>query len=71
MKLFSLCDALLVVSETRPTSKMSFTFVARETNFSERERRFRHTVATRLVKDVCYITPKTFMRRIKYVRFRH
>ena len=57
---FSLCGVLLVVSEIRPTSKMSVTFVAGESNVEERARRAGNAIAARLVTDVCYITPITF-----------
>ena len=57
--------------ETRLTYKMSVTFVAGDANVGERARRARHTVATYLVTDVCYITPTTFMACITYVLYSH
>ena len=51
---FYLCGNLLVVSEIRPTSKMSVTFVAGETNFGELARKANHAIAARLVTDVLF-----------------
>ena len=68
---FSLCGALLMVSETRPTSKMSVTLVAGDANVGECARRDRHTIAASLVTDMCYITPTAFMTCITYLLFSH
>ena len=66
---FSLCRALLVIGETRPTSKMSVTFVAGDAKVVERARRAVHEVAECLVTDVCYFTPTTFVARPTDVPF--
>jgi len=58
---FSVCGTLLVVSETRQTSKFPVIFVAGETNVGERARGVGNAIATHLVTDVCYITLTTFM----------
>jgi len=68
---FSLCHTLLMVDETRQTSKISVKYVAGAANVGEHVRRFRHTVATYLVADVSYITPTTFMACITYVLYSH
>jgi len=57
--------------ETRLTYKMSVTFVAGDANVGERARRARHTIATNLVTDMCYIKPTTFMTCLTYVSFSH
>jgi len=68
---FSVSGALLVVSETRPSSEMSVTFVAVVTKVREGARRARHTVATRLFADVCGVTFTCFVARFTYVLFGH
>jgi len=60
-----------MVGVTRPTPKMSVTFVAVGANVGERARRASHTVATCLVTYMCYITPTTFMACSTYVSFSH
>jgi len=60
-----------MVSEKRPTSKVSVASVAPDANDGECARRACHTVATRLVTDMFYITPTTFITCIKYEPFRH
>ena len=54
-KQISLCRALLIVGETRPTSKMSVTSVAGDAGVGERARRARHTVASSLRTDLLYL----------------
>jgi len=68
---FSLCVALLIVIETRLTFKMSVASVAGDANVVVCARRACHTVGTRLVTDMCYIAPTTFMTCIIYVHFSH
>jgi len=60
-----------MVGETRPTSKMSVTFVAVDASVGESTRRASHAVAACLVADMCYISPSTFMTCITYVIFSH
>ena len=43
---------------------MTVTFIARETNVGERAQRAGHTIATRLVTDVCYFTITTSVARL-------
>jgi len=50
---------------------MSVTLVAGDANIGERARRVRHTIATRLIRDVCYIAATTFMTCTTYEPFRH
>jgi len=66
----SICRALLVFGETRPTSKISVTFVAGETNVGERARKARHAIV-HVWSQTCYITPTTFMACVTYILFRH
>ena len=68
---FSLRGYLLMVSETLPTSKMSVASVAGEANVGEYAGRARNAIATRLVTNVCYIAPTSFMTCITYVLFGH
>ena len=63
---FYLCGAVIVVSEIRPTSKMSVTSVEGNGKVGERARRARHAIARRLVTDMCYIVPTTFMTCITF-----
>jgi len=62
---------MLVASEILPTSKMSVTNFAGETNVGERVRGARHTVATLLVADMCDVTFTRFFVRLIYVPFGH
>jgi len=60
-----------MVGETRPNSIMPVSFVAGETSAGEHARKARHTVVTRLVTDMCYIAPNTFVACITYVSYIH
>jgi len=64
------CGNVLVVSETRPSSKMCVPFVAGVTNVGERARRVGHAIAALLVTDY-YITATTLMTCIKDVSSCH
>ena len=57
--------------ETRPTSKMSFTFFTGVANLGKCAWWASHTIATILVTDMCHITPTTFMACFTYVPCSH
>lgn len=59
-RIWIFCRTYLVFIETRPTSKVPFALVAGYSNIFERVRRAIHAFATRLVTDVCNVSPTHF-----------
>ena len=61
----------LMIAETRPTSKVSVTFFAGDSNAFVRTRRARHAVDTRLVTDVYHVSFTPFVASLTVVLFCH
>ena len=68
---FFLCGALLVFSGTCLAPKISVTNGAGDSDVGEGARWPSHTVATRLVADVCDITCTRLVTRFTHKLFRH
>ena len=65
------CGTLLVVRETRLVPEMCATFGTVDSDVGGGARRHSHTVATRLVADVCDITCTRIFTRFTRKRLRH